>query len=235
MLLTDPVRDELNLRVISERRLMPLAVVEDLDVDALEAGGLHFSMTGITNPMHPLVLEAVEPVFRWRVIPAVPLPAHQAGHAERLELVLKDMTGVLAAPVGVMQQLQCRVFAEPGHGQRIRHPVRRHARLQRPANDYAVDQIEHDGQIQPVFIRPEVGDVRCPNLVWRRRREVSGKPVLGHREPLIRVRCVLVAPLVTGMKALVARQSLDPCLAGREAPHPLFARHAWAAVALSSA
>ena len=54
--------------------MLPLPVVEDLDV--LEAGGLHVGMSGIANPMHPLVLEAVEPALRRRVIPAVPFPAH---------------------------------------------------------------------------------------------------------------------------------------------------------------
>ena len=98
--------------------MLPLAVIEDLDV--LEAGGLHFSMRGITNAMHPLVLEAVEPTLRRRVIPAVPFPAHRAGHPEYLELVLKGMAGILAAPVGVMHQPRRRPLPEPSHGQRIR-------------------------------------------------------------------------------------------------------------------
>lgn len=102
MLLADPVFQELNRGYVTEGRMLPLPVVEDLDV--LEAGGLHVGMSGVANPMHPLVFEAVEPTLRWRVIPAVPLPAHRARHAERLELVLKGMAGVLAAPVGVMQQ-----------------------------------------------------------------------------------------------------------------------------------
>jgi hypothetical protein len=39
--------------------------------------------------MHRLVLEAVEPALGRRVVPAVPFPAHRAGPAVRLELVLK--------------------------------------------------------------------------------------------------------------------------------------------------
>lgn len=108
--------------------MLAFPVVEDLDV--LEAGGLHVGM-GIAHPMHPLVFEAVEPTLRRRVIPAVSLSTHRAGHAVFLELVLECMAGVLAAPVGVVQQSRCRFLAEPGHGQRIRHNVRRHARLQR--------------------------------------------------------------------------------------------------------
>ncbi len=93
-------------------------VVEDLDV--LEAGGLHVGMSGIANPMHLLVFEAVEPALCWRVIPAVPLPAHLAGHAVFLELVLKGVAGVLAAAVGVMQQPRRWALPEPGDD----HPSR---------------------------------------------------------------------------------------------------------------
>ena len=115
MLLSDPVFQELNRRSVTEGRMLPLPVVEDLDV--FEAGGLHVGMSGIANAMHPLVFEAVEPALRRRVIPAVPFPAHRAGHAECLELVLKGVAGVLAAAVGVMQQPRRRALPEPGHGQ----------------------------------------------------------------------------------------------------------------------
>ena len=85
------------------------------------------------------------------------------------------MAGVLATPVGVVQQPRRRFLAEPGHGQRIRHDVCRHAWLERPANDFAVEQVEHDGQIQPTLIRPQVSDVRRPcNTMKRKSRMVSG-------------------------------------------------------------
>ena len=98
MLLADPAFQELDWRLVTKCRMLPLPVVEDLDV--LEAGGLHVGMSGIANSMHPLVLEAVEPALRRRIIPAVPFPTHRAGHAVILELVLKDMTGVPPQPVG---------------------------------------------------------------------------------------------------------------------------------------
>ena len=80
MLLSDPVLQELNWRLVAEGRMLPFPVVEDFDV--LEAGGFHVGMSGVANPMHPLIFEAVEPTLRRRVIPAVPFPAHRAGHAE---------------------------------------------------------------------------------------------------------------------------------------------------------
>jgi hypothetical protein len=99
---TDPLFQELHWRLVAEGRMLPFSVVKDLDV--FKGGRLDFGMSRVANTMHPLVLEAVEPALRRRVIPAVPLPAHRAGHAVGLELVLKDMAGVLAAPVGVVHQ-----------------------------------------------------------------------------------------------------------------------------------
>ena len=102
------------------------------------------------------------------------------------ELLLKDMAGVLATSVGVVHQPRCRTLPELGHGQRVSHEVRRHARLERPANNFAVEQVEHDSQIEAAFIGPRVGDVRRPDLIRRRRRKVSGEQVLRHRQTVLR-------------------------------------------------
>ena len=75
-------------------------VVEDLDV--LKAGSLHVGMSGMANTMNSLVFEAVEPTLCWCIVPTVPLATHRAGHAVFLELLLKGVAGVLAAPVRVI-------------------------------------------------------------------------------------------------------------------------------------
>ena len=54
----------------------------------------------------------------------------------------------------MVQQPPRRALPEPGHGLRVGHDVRRHARLQRTADDFAVEQVERDGQVQAAFIRP---------------------------------------------------------------------------------
>ena len=77
------------------------------------------------------------------------------------------MAGVLAATVGVVHQPRRRALPEPSHGQRIRNNICGHARLQRPANNFSVKQVENDGQVQPTLIRPQVGNVRRPDLIWR--------------------------------------------------------------------
>jgi len=179
--------------------MLPLPVVEHLDVR--ETGGLHVGMGGVLDAMHPLVLEAVEPAFRRCVVPAVDLPAHRAGHAVFLELVLEGVARILAAAVGMMQP-RCRSLPEPGHGQRIRGDVRRHARFQGPAHDLAVEQVENDGQVEPAFVRPQIRDVRRPRLIRRTRREVAIQQVFRHRQAVFRVRRHLVAPVVAGTDAM---------------------------------
>ena len=67
---------------VAKRLVHALAVVEGLDV--LEGFGLHLGMRGITNAMNSLVSETDEPAFRRRVVPAVSLATHRAGHAHIL-------------------------------------------------------------------------------------------------------------------------------------------------------
>ena len=77
--------------------------------------------------------------------------------------------GVLTAAVRVMHQARRRFPAEPRHGQRVDHDVGCHSRLDRPADDFAIEQIEHDGQVQPAFVGPDVREIGRPRLVGRRR------------------------------------------------------------------
>ncbi len=115
MLPVDPSGKELLGRRVAEGRMLPFPVVKDLDV--FKGDSFNLCVRGVANAMHPLVLEAVEPTLRWRVIPAVPFSAHRAGHAMRLELVLKDMAGVLAAAIRMMHQACRRALSETGHRQ----------------------------------------------------------------------------------------------------------------------
>ena len=92
------------------------AVVKHLDV--LEGRGRHLLTRRKAPAMHPLVLEAVEPAFRRRIVSAVASRLIQR-HAVFSQLALKRMAGVLAAPVGVMQHARCGLSPEPRHGQ---HP-----------------------------------------------------------------------------------------------------------------
>jgi hypothetical protein len=95
MLRSDPVLQERDGRLVTEGRMLPLPVIEDLDV--FKGSGLDFGVSCITNTPYPLILETVEPALCRRVILAATFPARRAGHVVSLELVLKGMAGVLAA------------------------------------------------------------------------------------------------------------------------------------------
>lgn len=97
--------------------------------------------------MYPLVLEAIKPALGRCVVPAVFLATHQADHAVFLQLGMKDVAGILAASVGVVNQSSRRFSPEPRHRQRINHDICRHVRLERPAHHLAVEQIEYDCRI----------------------------------------------------------------------------------------
>lgn len=101
----------------------------------------------------------------------------------------------------------CWFPAEPSHAQRISQDVRRYAQLQRPANDFPFEQVRHDGQVQPAFIRPQVGYVRHPGLIRHSRREISVKQFFRPRQVILRDRRLLVAPLVAGVDTVIAHQT----------------------------
>ncbi len=69
------------------------SIIKDFNV--LAAGSLNFSMGSVTQAMVPLVLKTVKPALGRGIVPAVPFATHRAGHAIFLELVLKDMAGIL--------------------------------------------------------------------------------------------------------------------------------------------
>ena len=74
MLRFDLVLQKLNRRPVAEGRMLPFPVVEDLDV--FKGRRLDLGVCGIANTLHSFVLEAVEPAFGRRVVPAVSFPVH---------------------------------------------------------------------------------------------------------------------------------------------------------------
>src|SRR3990172_8746190 len=102
MLSTDPGIHKLARRLVAEGGVATCAVVEPLDV--VEHVSRSRLPGGVPGAMHPLVLQAVEEALGGRVIPAVALAAHGTDHAVAGELLLEGLAGVLAAPIGVVQQ-----------------------------------------------------------------------------------------------------------------------------------
>ena len=220
--------------VIAERRVLSFPVVPQGDflrgverLDVIEQGDGCVGARKVAGAMHPLILQAVEEALSWRIIPTVFLPAHRTDHAVLLQPRLKGVAGILASPVRMMHQSRPRLSPEPGHGQRINHDVCRHPRLDRPAHDLSVEQVNDNSQIQPAFVRPDMGHVRCPYFVRRGRHEVSLQQVVRHRQVMLGVRRRLVAPLFPCPDAVLPHQAFfHPWLTCREASIPQFPGHA---------
>lgn len=94
----------------------------------------------------------------------------------------------------------------------MQRQVGRHAGLRGPADYAAREQINHDRQIQPPLVGPDMGDVCHPDLVWRINLEL---PIQGvgrdhGRLATISPRTSLIADL--GGDTRKASQPSDPVL-----------------------
>jgi hypothetical protein len=94
----------------------------------------------------------------------------------------------------------------------------------------AIEQIQHDDQMESAFIGPAIGDAGAPDLIRRSGRECTIQPILCHRQALLGIRRDLRAPLVAAPNAMLTRQPFHPFLAGREAPRTPLSHQARAAV-----
>ena len=128
------------------------------------------------------------------------------------------MARILTSPVGVMNQARRWSAAKPRHGQCIGHNVSHHARFQRPPNRFPVEQIKHDGQVQPAFIRPQIGDVRSTYLVRCTGPKVAIQHVLHHWQIVFRIRRRLIAVLMPCSHIVIPHQAFYSSFACREAP-----------------
>ena len=100
MLSRDPVVQELRRRLVAKRGVAAAPIVKDFDVR--EEIGNRFVPRFVARAVYAFVLQAVEETFARSVVPAISFPAHRADHSVLGQLLLKRMTSVLAAPIGVV-------------------------------------------------------------------------------------------------------------------------------------
>jgi hypothetical protein len=106
-------------------------------------------------------------------------------------------------------------FAQSGESQLPMQPV-----ACCPADDPTCEQVDDNGEIQPAFAGPHVGDVGAPLLVRPRCREVLIEQVGGNRPSVMAIGSPLEPPLLPSPEAVVAHQPGDPAAADREAAIP---------------
>src|SRR6202166_3459455 len=140
------------------------------------------------------------------------------------------MPAILAATVTVEDQARLRTAAKPCHTQRIRHQLRAHVRLHRPAHHLTAEQVENDGQKQPTLVRPDVRDVRSPDLVGTRGREVSLQQVRCDRQAVVAVCRDLEPAFGLRLDAVQLHEPLDTILADANALGQQLLPHARPAV-----
>src|SRR5215208_2294138 len=99
-----------------------------------------------------------------------------------------------------------------------------------PANHPACEQVDNDGEVQPAFAGPHVGDVGAPLLVGPCCREVLIEQVRRDWPGVIAVRGSLEPPLLPSPQAVVAHQPGYPSTTDREAAIPQFPRHPGTAI-----
>lgn len=93
---------------------------------------------------------------------------------------------ILAAAIGVMQQFTRLATPPQGHRQSVRDEIGCHGRPHRPADDPAREEIEHDGDVEPAFRRPDIREVGSPTAVrtaGRARSLPTLRPVARRHRP----------------------------------------------------
>ncbi|SAK98745.1 hypothetical protein AWB75_07208 [Caballeronia catudaia] len=152
-----------------------------------------------------------------RVVPAIASTAHRTAHAVGFEQVLEVTTAILATPVAMDDQARFRLAAKPRHTQRVRHQLRAHVRLHRPAHHLTAKQVEDDRQVQPAVVSPEVRDVRSPGLIGASGREVALQQVRRDRQVVVAVGGRPEAAFGLRLDAVQLHELLDAILADSNA------------------
>ncbi len=110
-------------------------------------------------------LQRMEEAFGTRIVITVAPGAHATPQLVPGDQRLIGAGALLAAAITMDDDAAWPLTLPQGHLQRITDQVSRHALRHRPADHPAGIQVNHDGQVQPAFVRPQVGHVTGPGLI----------------------------------------------------------------------
>src|ERR687897_524576 len=100
-----------------------------------------------------------------RVVVATPSPPQGGQNPRLFEAATELHRGVLAAPVGVMDQSRRWTASVDRHVHRVEDQLRPEVVRHGPAYDLSGVGVEHEGEVEPPLPGPDVGDVRYPQAV----------------------------------------------------------------------
>ena len=138
----------------------PPGIIEALDV--IEHVGFGLVSRVVCLVRRAFGLQRGEEAFHRRVVPAIARAAHATREALVRQQSLERRTGVLTAPIGVMQHGRGLAPPPHRHHQRIRDQLRGHRGLHGPADDPPGEEVHDRGDVEPPFGGPEIGEVGHP-------------------------------------------------------------------------
>lgn len=135
--------------------------------------------------------KCAEETFDYRVVPTIRFSAHARHDKMPVVKALHRIGGVLRTAVGMEQYRADRGAPFNRHLQRVNHQPRFKAVTHRPADDTTRKQIEHNRQIQPTFVRPDVRYIPGPRAIRLfdlSRRKLPVEQIFSDRFVMIRLR-----------------------------------------------
>src|SRR4051794_28958998 len=206
-----------------ESGMAPEGIVEPVDIAANSLVGL---LAGVEDgPPDELGFQGLEERLDHGVVIAIPLAGHRDQDGVLVELGLIIDRAILAAAIGVMDQPCFRTahgqgFAQSGKSQVAMQPV-----AGCPANHPSCEQVDNDGEVEPAFAGPDIGNVGAPLFVGPCGGEVLIEQVRRDWPSVTAVRGPLEPPLLPSPQAVVAHQASRPATPDPEAAIPQFPRH----------
>ncbi len=142
---------------IAQAGVQPLTIVPDLPV---VTDGEPSLRAGSEGRGRALGLEGAPEGFHQGVVVAIAGATHANDDAVLGEQGQVIMTGVLAALVGIVQQVAARLALSQGQAQRVLNQRLGHIVSHRPAHHPAREDVQHSSQVQKAFLRVDGGDIR---------------------------------------------------------------------------
>src|SRR5215207_9346420 len=155
--------------------MAPLPVAERLDIS--EDRRPRMLTSGPRGAVQQLLFEGGEETFSRGVIEAGSWLASTGAGTVLGEDAGIRRAQVLTAAVRVMNEASAWSSTDQRHLQRVGGQFCALVIGKRPAHDASAERIQDDSQVQPALPRADVGDVREPDAVGRRRVEVAAHQI----------------------------------------------------------